>query len=210
MPDATILRRRAFRRSIHKASTRKPNRATASAITTLNGMVTAETRAPAFTATPTHTAAVSPHNEPTTSLALLVQYAAASAGPKNQNIVKKRRARSKIPAATRIGSAPFKVITGGPSPRRSGLCPREGGLFLFGGIPLFFLLYREELRGVRGDDLVFGIARDHLDRDVLEAREEEPFAHARFEEEVLLLVGEIEGLLQHIDRGGRLLQQQLE
>ena len=70
--------------------------------------------------------------------------------------------------------------------------------------------YRQELGRVGGDYLVLRIARDDLDGDVLQAREEEPLPHSRLKQEKLLLICEIEGFLQEIDVGGRLLHQELE
>ena len=84
------------------------------------------------------------------------------------------------------------------------------GLFLLGGIARFPLFYREELGRIRGNDLIFGITRDDLYRDVLKPSEEESLAHAGFKQEIFLFIGEIESLLKHVDRRRRLLQQQLK
>ena len=53
----------------------------------------------------------------------------------------------------------------------------------------------------------FGIACDDLNSHMLQPREEESLADTRFKQKIFFFVGQIEGLLQHINRRRRLLQQ---
>src|SRR5258708_33998933 len=75
---------------------------------------------------------------------------------------------------------------------------------------IFGLLYGKHFGWIARDDLLFGVGGDGLDGHVLQAREEDSLADVRLEEEEFLLVGEIEGLLHHVDVGGRLCEKQLK
>lgn len=66
---------------------------------------------------------------------------------------------------------------------------------------LLGLLDLHELGRVGGDDLVFRVRGADLDGHVLQADEEHAFSDVRFEQEIFLLIGQVECLLDMVDDG---------
>lgn len=58
--------------------------------------------------------------------------------------------------------------------------------------------------------MVFGIGSDDFNRDMLQACEEESLPHPGLQEQEFFLIGEIEDVLQEVDGGRRLLQEELD
>ncbi len=69
----------------------------------------------------------------------------------------------------------------------------------------FGLFDFENLAGIGGDDLVFGIGGDDFDGVMLLAGEKQAFAHAGFEQKITFALGKFEGLGNSINAGSGLL-----
>lgn len=74
----------------------------------------------------------------------------------------------------------------------------------FWGNQIFLLHLR-----LRRNNLLLEIGREDLDTDMFSSSEEESRTNGSIEEDIFLLFGELEYILQDIDRCGRLLKKEL-
>src|SRR3989338_632020 len=75
---------------------------------------------------------------------------------------------------------------------------------------LFLAADGQHLRGVGGNNLVLGVGSDDLDGDVFEPGKEDSLPHVGLQQKELFLIRQVEGLLQSINGGRRLFEQQLD